>query len=342
MSHLLSSYSLGSVELKNRVVMPPMCMYKAKEDGCVSDFHLAHYGARAIGGVGLIIVEATGVEARGRISDNDLGLWDDAQIEGHQKLTQSVHNFGAKIAVQLAHAGRKSVCKYSLPVAPSPLLFSETGGYKTPVSLCNMEIEEMIIAFTHAAKRAHKAGYDILELHAAHGYLLNEFLSPLTNQRTDRYGGTLEKRCALVLKVCTAILKEVPLPLMVRLSADEWVEGGWSLEDSLFLSEQLKNIGVCMVHVSSGGNHAIQPLLPPLKPLYQAHFAKAIKEAINIDTIAVGLITTEEEGEKLLEEKACDLVAYGRELLRNPNFVQYIAQKNNQRELLEIAYARAF
>lgn len=342
MSHLLTPYENNAIVLKNRVVMPPMCMYKAKEDGCVSDFHLAHYGARAIGGVGLVIVEATAIEARGRISDNDLGLWDDSQIEGHQKLTQSVHNFGGKVAIQLAHAGRKSVCKYSLPIAPSPLLFSETGGYKTPVSLCNMEIEELIIAFTQAAKRAHKAGYDILELHAAHGYLLNEFLSPLTNQRTDRYGGTLQKRCALVVKVCMAILKEVPLPLIVRISADEWMEGGWNLDDSLFLCEQLKSIGVSMIHVSSGGNHANQPLFPPLKPLYQAHFAKAIKEAINIDTIAVGLITTEQEGEQLLDEKACDLVAYGRELLRNPNLVQFIAQKNNQKEFIETAYTRAF
>jgi len=342
MSPLFTPYSLGDVSLKNRVVMPPMCMYKAQEDGCVTSFHHSHYGARAIGGVGLIIVEATAVEPRGRITDNDLGLWSDAQIEGHQKLVQTCHDLGATMAIQLAHAGRKSICKASIPVAPSPLLFNDTGGFKTPIALCNMEIEEIIITFVNAAKRAYKAGYDIIELHGAHGYLLSEFLSPLTNTRTDRYGGSLENRCKLLIKVCDAILKAIPLPLIVRLSADEWMEGGWSINDSIYLSQQLKAIGVSMMHISAGGNHAVQTHIPPLTPAYQALYAKEVQQKANIPTIAVGLITTYEQGETLLKEGVCDLVAYGRELLRNPNMVHSFAKESGHKELIEIAYLRAY
>lgn len=342
MSPLFTPYTLGNVTLKNRVVMPPMCMYKAGEDGCLTPFHHSHYGARAIGGVGLIIVEATAVEPRGRITDNDLGLWSDAQIEGHQKLVQTCHDLGATMAIQLAHAGRKSICKESIPVAPSPLLFSDTGGFKTPIALCNMEIEEIIIAFVEAAKRAYKAGYDALELHAAHGYLLGEFLSPLTNVRTDRYGGSLENRCKLAIKVCDAIMKAVPLPLIVRLSADEWMEGGWNINDSVYLSQQLHAIGVSMMHISAGGNHAKQTHIPPLVPSYQTDYAKSVKEKSAIPTIAVGLITTHEQGVTLLQEGVCDLVAYGRELLRNPNMVQFFMKETGEKKEIEIAYARAF
>ena len=240
MSSLFSSYTLGNVTLKNRVVLPPMCMYKAQDDGMITDFHLSHYAARAIGGVGLIIVEATAIEARGRITDNDLGLWNDEQMHEHHTLVKLCHGLGAKMAIQLAHAGRKSLCQYSIPVAPSPLLFSDTGGYKTPIALCNMETEEIIIAFVNAAKRAQAAGYDIIEIHGAHGYLLSEFLSPLTNVRTDRYGGTLEKRCRLLIKVCEAVIQAVNIPVMVRISADEWMDAGWSIEDTLFVAEHLK------------------------------------------------------------------------------------------------------
>lgn len=342
MSSLFSSYDLGNVTLKNRVVMPPMCLYKASEDGCVTPFHTIHYGARAIGGVGLIIVEATAVEARGRITDNDLGLWSDAQILGHQKLVEVGHSFGAKMAIQLAHAGRKSLCKNSIPVAPSPLLFSDSGGFKTPIALCNMEVEEMIISFVNAAKRAEKAGYDVIEVHGAHGYLLSEFLSPLTNHREDRYGGSLEKRCRLLVKVCEAIIKAVSIPIIVRISADEWMENGWNIDDSIFLSKQLKALGVCMVHVSAGGNHAIQTNIPPLTPAYQAGYAKEVKNKADIPTIAVGLITTAEQGETLLQENMCDLVAYGRELLRNPNMLFSFAKQQGEKEYIEVAYLRAY
>lgn len=342
MNVLLSPYKLAYIELKNRVVMPPMCLYKADENGMVNDFHLTHYGARAIGGVGLIITEASAVEPRGRISDNDLGLWDDEQIEGHQKLTTLCHSFGAKMAIQLAHAGRKSLCAHSTPVAPSALLFSESGGFKQPHALHVKEMDEIKTAFIEAAKRAEKAGYDILELHSAHGYLLCEFLSPLTNQRTDQYGGSVENRCAFIVEVAQAILEATPnMPLIVRISAEEWMEKGWAVEESIYLCKKLQSIGVSMIHVSAGGNNEAQKM-PALVPFYQANYAKVIREKVGISTIAVGLITTANEGEMLLEENFCDLVAYGRELLRNPNFVFYAAKEEGKKALIEPSYLRAF
>jgi NADPH2 dehydrogenase len=342
MSLLFSPYRIGYVDVKNRVVMPPMCLYQADDTGKVNDFHLTHYGARALGGVGLIIVEATGVEGRGRISDNDLGLWDDAHIEGHQKLVALCHRFGAKMAVQLAHAGRKSVCKASTPVAPSPLAFSNENGYKMPHELSLEEIALIKTHFVHAALRAASAGYDLLELHAAHGYLLCEFLSPLTNRRNDGYGGSLENRCALVLEISHAVLQATGLPLLVRLSADEWMEGGWSVEDSIYLAKELKALGVSMIHVSAGGNHQKQQCIPPIVPLYQAEYAKKIHDGADVQTIAVGLITTAEQGETLLQEDTCELVAYGRELLRNPNFVFFAAKALDEKQFIEPSYTRAF
>lgn len=342
MSQLLSYYKNHIIKLKNRVVMPPMCMYKADEDGRINEFHLTHYSARALGGVGLIITEATAVEERGRISDNDLGLWEDAQIEGHLKLTSLCHSFGAKMAIQLAHAGRKSICKDSMPVAPSVYVFSAANGYKIPHELSLAEIEIIKNHFVEAAIRAKKARYDIIELHAAHGYLLCEFLSPLTNYRKDRYGGSLANRCSLVVEISEAIMKAVDLPLMVRVSADEWVDEGWNIDDTIYLAEQLKKSGVAMIHVSAGGNHDKQPNMPPLQPLYQAAYAKAIKQTVGIPTIAVGLITTAKEGEELLSNGFCDLVAYGRELLRNPNFVFFAAKDNGDKTVIETSYLRAF
>lgn len=342
MSLLLSPYEENGIFLKNRVVMPPMCMYKAESDGLITPFHLVHYTARAMGGVGLIIVEATAVEARGRISDNDLGLWEDAQVAGHQQLIHLCHAYGTKMGIQLAHAGRKSICKTTTPVAPSPLLYSETGGFKLPHELSLEEIESIKKHFVQTALRATYAGYDFLELHAAHGYLLCEFLSPLTNQRTDKYGGSLENRCLLVIEVAKAILEAVgDVPLFVRLSADEWMVKGWGVEESIYLSQQLKRIGISMIHVSAGGNNEKQTM-PPLVPLYQAAYAKVIRESAGIPTIAVGLITTAQEGETLLEKGFCDLVAYGRELLRNPNFVFYAAKEEGKKTLIEPSYLRAF
>lgn len=342
MSLLLKSGKIKNLKLKNRVVMPPMCMYKSDESGELKSFHTNHYVSRAIGGVGLIIVEATAVEPRGRISDNDLGLWENSQIIKHKKLNKKLHSYGAKSAIQLAHAGRKSVVKEGTPIAPSAIAFSEKEPFKKPKEASLKDIAKIKEKFVKSAIRAKKANYDAIELHAAHGYFLCEFLSPYTNKRKDEYGGSLDNRCKLVVEIATEIKQKVDLPLIVRISADEWHEGGWSLKDTIHLCKKLEKVGVDAIHVSSGGNIEKPNYPPKLKPLYQACFAKKIKNNINIPVIAVGLITTIAEGEKLLDEKYCDFVAYGRELLRSPNFVFYIAREYDKKDLIESSYLRAF
>ena len=342
MSLLLKSANIGTLELKNRVVMPPMCMYKSDESGEIKDFHKYHYVSRALGGVGFIIVEATAIEPKGRISSNDLGLWDDSLIEKHKQLNKDIHSFGAKTAIQIAHAGRKSIVTDSTPIAPSSIAFSKEAPYKLPKEVSIEEIKDIKELFIKAAFRAKEADYDAIELHAAHGYLLCEFLSPISNNRTDIYGGTLENRCRLVLEIATEIKQKLDLPLIVRISADEWMSGGWNIEDSIYLSKELEKIGVDAIHVSSGGNLEKPDNAPTIQPLYQSSWAKKIKENVNIPVIAVGLITTAIEGEYLLENSTCDFVAYGRELLRNPNFVFYAANEFKEKEKINSSYQRAF
>ncbi|AXX95275.1 MULTISPECIES: NADH:flavin oxidoreductase/NADH oxidase [Arcobacter] len=342
MSLLLKSANIGVLELKNRVVMPPMCMYKSDESGEIKDFHKYHYVSRALGGVGFIIVEATAIEPKGRISSNDLGLWDDSLIEKHKQLNKDIHSFGAKTAIQIAHAGRKSIVTDSTPIAPSSIAFSKEAPYKLPKEVSIEEIKDIKELFIKAAFRAKEADYDAIELHAAHGYLLCEFLSPISNNRTDIYGGTLENRCRLVLEIATEIKQKLDLPLIVRISADEWMSGGWNIEDSIYLSKELEKIGVDAIHVSSGGNLEKPDNAPTIQPLYQSSWAKKIKENVNIPVIAVGLITTAIEGEYLLENSTCDFVAYGRELLRNPNFVFYAANEFKEKEKINSSYQRAF
>lgn len=342
MSLLLKSANIGALELKNRVVMPPMCMYKSDESGEIKDFHKYHYVSRALGGVGFIIVEATAIEPKGRISSNDLGLWDDSLIEKHKQLNKDIHSFGAKTAIQIAHAGRKSIVTDSTPIAPSSIAFSKEAPYKLPKEVSIEEIKDIKELFIKAAFRAKEADYDAIELHAAHGYLLCEFLSPISNNRTDIYGGTLENRFRLVLEIATEIKQKLDLPLIVRISADEWMSGGWNIEDSIYLSKELEKIGVDAIHVSSGGNLEKPDNAPTIQPLYQSSWAKKIKENVNIPVIAVGLITTAIEGEYLLENSTCDFVAYGRELLRNPNFVFYAANEFKEKEKINSSYQRAF
>ena len=342
MSLLLKSANIGALELKNRVVMPPMCMYKSDESGEIKDFHKYHYVSRALGGVGFIIVEATAIEPKGRISSNDLGLWDDSLIEKHKQLNKDIHSFGAKTAIQIAHAGRKSIVTDSTPIAPSSIAFSKEAPYKLPKEVSIEEIKDIKELFIKAAFRAKEADYDAIELHAAHGYLLCEFLSPISNNRTDNYGGTLVNRCRLVLEIATEIKQKLDLPLIVRISADEWMSGGWNIEDSIYLSKELEKIGVDAIHVSSGGNLEKPDNAPTIQPLYQSSWAKKIKENVNIPVIAVGLITTAIEGEYLLENSTCDFVAYGRELLRNPNFVFYAANEFKEKEKINSSYQRAF
>lgn len=342
MNNLLKKATISNIKIKNKIVMPPMCMYSSDENSCVKDFHLSHYSARAIGGVGLIIVEATAVEKKGRISNNDLGLYDDSQIEGHKKLNELCHKFGSTTAIQLAHAGRKSICTNSTPIAPSAIKFSNEDGYKLPNEMSLEDIKEVKKLFIKAAIRAKESGYDMLELHAAHGYLLCEFLSPITNQRMDEYGGTLNKRCKLVLEVAQEIIEATNLPLIVRISAEEWEVNGWEIKQSVHLCKELEKIGVSAIHVSSGGNIHKPTLVPSIEPLYQSNYAKEIKENITIPVIAVGLITTAQEGEMLLNNGYCDFVAYGRELLKNPNLPSYIANEFKIDNVIPKQYLRAF
>ncbi|MDO5045727.1 MAG: NADH:flavin oxidoreductase/NADH oxidase [Campylobacter sp.] len=337
---LFTPFKIGEVEIKNRIVMPPMCMYKAKDDnGMPRCFHKLHYAARSLGGVGLIIVEATAVEPRGRITHNDLGLWSDEQIEDHAKLVKDSSKYGAKMAIQLAHAGRKSTCD-SEPIAPSALKFSDE--YKTPKEMSLDDINLIKAKFVEAALRAQKAGYDIIEIHAAHGYLISEFLSPGINKRSDKYGGSFENRTRLLKEILTEVKAAVDIPVGVRISAQSFVKDDWSLADSVKLAVELEKLGAAFIHVSSGGFFEKVDFMPRLVPLYQCSYAKAIKEAVNIPVIAVGLITTASEGEALLLGEVCDGVAYGRELLRNPNFAQLAMKELGVSELIEKPYRRAF
>ncbi|MCK9372822.1 MAG: NADH:flavin oxidoreductase/NADH oxidase [Sulfuricurvum sp.] len=342
MSLLLQAGTIGGVTLKNRIVMPPMCMYHAEHDGHPNPFHLLHYGSKALGGVGLIIVEATAIESRGRISENDLGIWEDAHIPTHRTLTSICHDNGAKIALQLAHAGRKCECSSEIPVAPSAIAFSPEAPYRIPTALALEEIEEIKGSFVRAALRAKDAGYDMVEIHGAHGYLLCEFLSPLSNRRNDRYGGTFENRCRLLLEVTEAVKVAINLPVIVRISAEEWMEEGWNIEDSIALSKALKTAGADIIHVSAGGNQPLTQTQPPFVPLYQADYAKRIRNEGSIPTIAVGLITTPAEGEALLMGGVCDFVAYGRSLLRNPNLALAAAKEFHESDKIPASFRRGF
>lgn len=340
MSKLLSSINLGDILVKNRVVMAPMCMYKAKHnDGKPRTFHKLHYASRALGGVGLIVVEATAVEERGRISNNDLGLWNDEQIQPHADLVKDCKKYNAIMAVQLAHAGRKSQCMDSQCVAPSKIKFSNF--YNTPYELETDEIKKIILKFVEAAKRAILAGYDLVEIHAAHGYLIHEFLSPLTNLREDEYGGSFENRVRILVEIMQKFSEE-NIKFGVRISADEWENDGFRIDDSKNLAKILEENGALYIHVSAGGNHDKPSLMPDIVPFYQCEYAKEIKKVVNIPVISVGLIKTATEGEALLIGEVCDMVAYGRGLLENPNLVQYAMVEFNEKTNLEESYKRAF
>ncbi|WP_314350745.1 NADH:flavin oxidoreductase/NADH oxidase [Campylobacter showae] len=338
-SLLFSPLKIGDLQIKNRIVMPPMCMYKAKnENGCPRCFHRLHYAARALGGVGLIIVEATAVEPRGRITSRDLGLWNDEQLEAHARLVKECIKYGAVMAVQLAHAGRKSECEDL--IAPSTVKFSES--YKTPRQMSAEDIVSVKQSFVQAAIRAERAGYSATEIHAAHGYLISEFLSPEINLRDDEYGGSFENRTRFLKEILSEVKAAVQIPVGVRISADSWVKGDWSLEDSVRLAKELEALGAAFIHVSAGGFFEHTDSAPAFTPLYQAGYAKAVKQAVSIPVIAVGLITKASEGEALLLGGVCDAVAYGRELLRNPYFAFNAMREFGENDKIENAYKRAF
>jgi 2,4-dienoyl-CoA reductase-like NADH-dependent reductase (Old Yellow Enzyme family) len=329
---LFTPLSLRSVTLRNRIGMSPMCQYSAV-DGRVGDWHLVHYGARAIGGVGLVIVEASGVEARGRISAADVGIWEDGQVEPLARVARVVATHGAVPGIQLAHAGRKASVRAPwdgggaprlpadggwLPVAPSPLPFAD--GHAVPQTLDEAGIALVVRAFADAARRAADAGFQVAEIHAAHGYLLHEFLSPLSNHRTDRYGGSFENRTRIVREVVEAVRRAWPdrLPLLLRVSCTDWTDGGWDLAQTIELARQVRPLGVDLVDCSSGGNVATARI--PAGPGYQVPFAESVRRDAAIPTAAVGMITSPSQAETVIRSGQADLVLLARELLRDPNF----------------------
>ncbi len=317
----------GKLSLSNRIVMAPMCMYQADTNGVIQPFHFAHYTARAYGGVAMVITEATAVEARGRISDRDLGIYDDQHIVGLQNLVKAVHQSGSLIAIQLAHAGRKSGIQNQTAIAPSAIAFSQD--YGTPKAMTLAEIKDVIIAFEKAAIRAQKAGFDGIEIHGAHGYLINEFLSPLTNHRQDQYGGSIENRTRFLKEILQAVRKGFKGEVWVRLSAEEYAEGGHHVLETIQVLKLIQPF-IAGVNVSSGG---VVPTSIKTQPGYQLPFAKQIQEA-GILTIGGGLITTFEQIEAALDTD-CHLIYLGRELLLNPYFVLQHIKKHAPERMLK-------
>ncbi len=324
MARLFEPFQQKSLKMRNRIVVAPMCMWVAGPDGILTDWHFVHYGSRAVGGVGLIITEATAVEPRGRIEPSDLGLWNDVQAEAYRRIIDFAHSRGAAFSVQLAHAGRKAwtTAKGQGPepaVAPSAIAY--TPEWQTPVALDKAGIDRVVAAFGTAAARAGAAGFDSVEIHAAHGYLVHEFLSPLSNHRDDEYGGSFENRIRLLKRVFEAVRDNFPAdrPIWVRISATDWVEGGWDHEQSVELARQMKVWGVDLVDCSSGGNSR-QQKIPYLGPLYQVPGAEKVRQEAGIPTGAVGLITTARQAEGILADGKADVVILGRQLLRDPYF----------------------
>ena len=326
---LFSPLRLREIELKNRIVMSPMCEYSAKE-GHPQAWHLVHLGSRAIGGAGLVFTEATAVEARGRISAVDTGIYDDAHVESWRPIAEFIRAHGAVPAIQLAHAGRKASVEAPWmggkpvapkdggwePVGPSALAFD--ADYSVPRELSVSEIGEIVGAFRRAAERALAAGFEVLEIHAAHGYLIHQFLSPLCNARNDAYGGKLENRIRFAKQVVSAVREVWPqrLPVFVRVSATDWKEGGWDLAQTIALALELKRLGVDLIDVSSGG--AVPGVKIPFGPGYQTGIAEAIRKEAGIATGAVGMITEPVQAETILATEQADLVFLARELLRDP------------------------
>jgi 2,4-dienoyl-CoA reductase-like NADH-dependent reductase (Old Yellow Enzyme family) len=352
MSKLFSELSLGNLRLKNRIVVSPMCQYSSV-DGFANDWHLVHLGTRAVGGAALIFTEATAVSPEGRISPQDLGIWDDRHMEKLQQITQFIHSQNSFTGIQLAHAGRKAS---TLPpwegnaqitledggwetVAPSAIPYKTTE--RPPIALDQEGIQKVISDFKAAAARAVAAGFDVIEIHAAHGYLLHQFMSPLSNHREDVYGGSFENRIKLLLEVLEAIQQEMKegMPLFVRISATDWAEGGWDIEASVRLSAILKEKGVALMDVSTGA--LVTGVRIPVAPGYQVPFAEQIRKETGIMTGTVGLITDAQQAEQILMEDKADLIFMAREMLRNPYFALHAAQTLNNEAHFPVQYERA-
>lgn len=352
---LFDEFTLRGVTLRNRIGVSPMCQYSA-ENGMPNDWHFVHLGARAAGGAGLIITEAAAVEARGRITPADAGIWSDAQADAWAKITKFLKQHGAVPGIQLAHAGRKASTARPWdpgtgisdadggwePVAPSALAFA--GDYRLPRELTTGEIAEIVTAFADAAKRSDLAGFDWIELHAAHGYLMHEFLSPLSNHRTDDYGGSFENRVRFVQETTRAVREVWPQskPLTVRLSCTDWTEGGWTIGDSVALASVLKAEGVDLIDCSTGGN--VPNAQIPVGAGYQVPFSEAIKHGTSIATTAVGMITSPMQADEIIRNGRADIVLLARESLRDPNWPIKAASELHTKDKapVPIQYARAF
>jgi 2,4-dienoyl-CoA reductase-like NADH-dependent reductase (Old Yellow Enzyme family) len=351
-SKLFSPIQIKSITFKNRIVISPMCQYSA-EDGFANDWHLVHLGSRASGGAALIIQEATAVSLEGRISPGDLGLWKDEHIEKLQAISRFIVSQNAIPGIQLAHAGRKASAATPWngnkkleetnggwnTVAPSAIPF--LSNEKAPIPIDKIGIQKVISDFKSATKRTLQAGFQVIEIHAAHGYLLHEFLSPLSNLRTDEYGGSFENRTRLLLEVLAAVQSEWPanLPLFVRISATDWADGGWNIEESVQLSKILKEEGVDLIDVSSGGLASHQQIV--LGPNYQVPFAERIKKETGILTGAVGSITEAAQAEEIVATEKADLVLFARASLRNPNLALAFAKELNAEITWPKQYERA-
>lgn len=334
---LFTPWTVKDVTIKNRIVMAPMCMYSSHEkDGKLQPFHMAHYISRAIGQVGLIIVEATAVNPQGRISDQDLGIWSDDHIEGFAKLTEQVKAQGSKIGIQLAHAGRKAELEGDI-YAPSAIPFDEQS--KTPAEMTTEQIKETIQEFKQAAARAKEAGFDIIELHAAHGYLMHEFLSPLSNHRTDEYGGSHENRYRFLGETIEVVKEVWDGPLFVRISASDYTDKGLDIADHIGFAKWMKEQGVDLIDCSSG---ALVQADINVFPGYQVSFAEKIREQAEIATGAVGLITTGTMAEEILQNNRADLIFVARELLRDPHFARSAAKQLNTEIPSPVQYDRAW
>lgn len=355
MNHLYSPLEIKSLSFKNRIVVSPMCQYSST-DGFANDWHLVHLGSRAVGGAALIIAEATAVNPEGRITPHDLGLWQDEQIPFLQRITSFIHQQGSLAGIQLAHAGRKA--SKSSPWTGSLHLSPTEGGWENvmapsaiplnadtpaPMELTVTQIQKIVSDFKTAAGRALVAGFKVIEIHGAHGYLLHEFVSPLTNHRTDAYGGSFENRTRLIREVVQAVQEVWPadLPLFVRLSATDWVpdENSWKIEDSVELARVLKTLGVDLIDCSSGGNVPVQQIKPG--PGYQTAFAQAIRQQTGILTGAVGLITSSHQADHIIRSEQADMVFIAREFLRDPYFGLTAGSELHQPVSWPVQYERA-
>lgn len=354
MPSLFDPFSLRGVTLRNRVGVSPMCQYSC-EDGFATDWHLVHLGARAVGGAALVIAEASAVEARGRISPQDLGIWKDEHIEPLARAVRFIASQGAAAGIQLAHAGRKASTAQPWkggkpisieqggwqPIGASPLPFD--AGYATPQEMTLRDINEVRYAFVEATKRSLQAGFDLVELHFAHGYLIHSFLSPLSNDRSDNYGGSFENRIRFALETTREVRRVWPAdkPLAARLSCSDWTPGGWDIEQSVELAKRLKSEGVDLIDCSSGGN--VPNARIELKPGYQVPFAEAIHKQAQIRTAAVGLITEPGQANQIIEAGQADMVFLARQVLRDPYWPVHAAGILNQKEKIRVPeqYGRA-